>query len=176
MTRFANVFLFIITLVISSSSIHAQNSFWDTFEHTATTHTITVYRSQTCQCCKRWISHLEKHGFTVDDRVVNNTHAVKDAVNLPRKVSSCHTAIIGDYIIEGHVPAPDIKALLIEKPDIAGLSVPQMPHGTPGMETGLRSDDFHVFSFTKNGKVGMFNSYKHIGNNQYQPEKKRGDN
>lgn len=122
---------------------------------------IKVFRSPNCNCCHKWISHLEKHEFNVIDVLTDDVVSVKEKVKLPHQMASCHTAIIDGYIIEGHVPADDIKRLLTEKPDIAGLSVPQMPVGTPGMEMGERKDDFVVFSFSKDGKVSIFNQYQY---------------
>jgi len=128
---------------------------------------IKVYRSPTCQCCHKWINHLEDNKFNVIDMLTNNMASVKDAVQLPNKMTSCHTAIIDGYIIEGHVPASDIRRLLAEKPDIAGLSVPQMPVGTPGMEMDKRKDNFIVFQFKKEGQYSVFNQYEVDADNQY---------
>jgi hypothetical protein len=168
----ATIFVSLIAFFLMASSVNAQPSFWDDFEKTATEPTtISVYRSPNCECCKHWISHLEKHDFIVEDNVVMNPYAVKEGVGLPKKMASCHTAIVGDYVIEGHVPANDIKQLLKESPnDIAGLAVPEMPHGTPGMETGLRYDDFNVLSFSKNNETGVFSGYKHISQGEYQKQ------
>ncbi len=120
---------------------------------------ITVYRSPTCNCCSKWISHLEANGFVVKDEISMNLASIKDQVGIPRKMTSCHTAFIGDYIIEGHVPADDIKRLLLETPEIKGLAVPDMPIGSPGMEQGDRLDPYTVFSFKEDGKLGVFNQY-----------------
>jgi len=128
---------------------------------------IKVYRSPTCQCCHKWINHLEDNKFNVIDMLTNNMASVKDAVHLPKSMTSCHTAIIDGYIIEGHVPANDIRRLLAEKPEIAGLSVPQMPLGTPGMEMGERKDNFIVFQFKKEGQYSVFNQYEVDAENQY---------
>jgi len=128
---------------------------------------IKVYRSPTCQCCHKWINHLENNKFNVIDILTNNMVEVKNAVKLPKAMTSCHTAIIDGYIIEGHVPANDIRRLLANKPDIAGLSVPQMPVGTPGMEMGERKDNFIVFQFDKNDKYSVFNQYEVDEHNQY---------
>ena len=165
---------FLFALLISSFTVSAEPLFWDSFEKQQTEPlTITDYRSASCQCCKRWIDHLEKHDFIVKDNIVTNTYDVKEAVGLPKQMASCHTAIVGDYVIEGHVPANDIKKLLTDKPtDIAGLSVPQMPHGTPGMETGMRYDDFNVISFTKQGETGIFQSYSHQKDGMYAKQKR----
>lgn len=121
---------------------------------------ITVYRSLTCKCCKGWIDHLEKHDFTVIDVTNEDVRFVKQRLGVPEGTQSCHTAEVGGYTIEGHVPADDIKRLLKQRPkDIAGLSVPRMPVGTPGMETEGRKDPFNVISFDKEGNVGTFNEY-----------------
>ena len=120
---------------------------------------IKVYRNPSCNCCHKWINHLENNQFNVIDMLTNDMASVKEAVNLPTQMTSCHTAIVDGYIIEGHVPADDIKRLLSERPEIAGLAVPQMPVGSPGMEMGQRKDNFMVFSFKRSGDIGVFNKY-----------------
>jgi len=128
---------------------------------------VKVYRDPDCQCCHKWITHLEQNKFNVEDVLTRNMASVKDAVKLPKPMASCHTAMVDGYIIEGHVPAADIYRLLKERPDIAGLSVPQMPVGTPGMEMGERKDPFIVFQFDKQGKYSIFSQYELDQNNQY---------
>ena len=130
--------------------------------------TIEVYRSPNCHCCHKWINHLEDKQFTVIDKLTHDMASIKEHVNLPKQMASCHTAIIDGYIVEGHVPADDITRLLAEKPDIAGLSVPKMPVGTPGMEMGERKDPFIVFQFDKAGKYSIFSEYTPDDANQYQ--------
>lgn len=131
---------------------------------------IKVYRDPDCQCCHKWITHLEHNKFNVIDILTRDMTTVKQTVHLPKAMASCHTAIIDGYIIEGHVPATDIKRLLLEKPDIAGLSVPQMPVGTPGMEMGQRKDNFVVFQFDKAGAFKPFSKYSVDENYHYQHE------
>lgn len=121
---------------------------------------ITVNRSPNCQCCHKWISHLETHGFKVLDVITHNLEAVPARTNVPNELRSCHTAVVDGYLIEGHVPADDIKQLLLQKPDLVGLTVPQMPVGTPGMEMGPRKDNFTVISFDKAGQYRIFNRYE----------------
>ena len=94
---------------------------------------IEVWKSPTCGCCKDWITHLEDNGFEVTHYDTGNNR-VRAHVGMPRKYGSCHTAIIDGYVIEGHVPAKDIRKLLKLKPTAVGLSVPGMPVGTPGMD------------------------------------------
>jgi hypothetical protein len=128
---------------------------------------IKVYRDPNCQCCHKWIQHLEKNNFTVIDILTREMANVKEKVKLPKSMASCHTALVDNYIIEGHVPANDIKQLLLSKPEINGLSVPQMPVGTPGMEMGERKDNFSVFSFDLNENIELFNQYTHSADTGY---------
>jgi hypothetical protein len=112
---------------------------------------ITVYRSESCACCKKWITHLEKNQFEVHDVIVTQINTIKNKFNIPQHLSSCHTARVNRYIIEGHVPADYIHALLKKNSDIKGLTVPGMPVGTPGMEQGNRKDAYDVLAFQENG-------------------------
>lgn len=120
---------------------------------------ITVYRDASCGCCSRWIAHLKQHVFNVTDHVVHDMAAVKSRYQVPAHMSSCHTAVIDGYVIEGHVPAADIKRLLRDKPYVAGLSVPGMPVGSPGMEMAGRRDPFAVYGFTRSGDYGVYRAY-----------------
>jgi hypothetical protein len=119
---------------------------------------ITVYKSPSCGCCGAWVEHLTQSGFHVN--VVNERDVTpeKRYFGVPERLYSCHTARVDGYTIEGHVPADDIKRLLVERPAVAGLSVPGMPHGSPGMETG-RTDHYEVISFTDDGATSVFSSY-----------------
>lgn len=110
--------------------------------HAAATATVEVYKSPTCGCCAKWVDHMRDHGFTVNTHDVGNKEMRKKS-GISESLGSCHTAMVNGYAIEGHVPAPDIIRLLKEKPKAVGLSVPDMPHGTPGME-GARSDPYNV--------------------------------
>ena len=96
---------------------------------------LTVYKNESCGCCAAWVEHMRHAGFLVDVRNVDNLEPVKSSVGVPAGKGSCHTAQVGRYFIEGHVPAEDVKRLLAERPDAKGLTVPQMPLGSPGMET-----------------------------------------
>lgn len=119
---------------------------------------ITVYKSPTCGCCTKWVSHLQDNGFKVEAINRKDMNRVKSEAGIPRQLASCHTAIIGGYIIEGHVPAADIKRLLKERPDVIGLTVPGMPMGSPGME-GPRQDKYEVLTFTRSGNTAIFSRY-----------------
>ena len=125
-----------------------------------TEETLTVFASPTCGCCSDWIEHMRDKGFQAEKREVSNINRVKKEAGLPRALASCHTAFIGGYIIEGHVPASDVKRLLREQPDAAGLSVPRMPMGSPGMKVqGRGRDAFDVILFRKNGNQEVFQHY-----------------
>ncbi|MFC5595348.1 DUF411 domain-containing protein [Lysobacter niastensis] len=93
-----------------------------------------VHKSPTCGCCGLWVEHLQKAGFRVEVRNADDLNPVKERAGVPYGKGSCHTAEIGGYFVEGHVPVEDIKRLLAEKPDAKGLVLPGMPLGSPGME------------------------------------------
>ncbi|NLC20628.1 MAG: DUF411 domain-containing protein [Halomonadaceae bacterium] len=108
---------------------------------------VSVYQSPGCGCCDEWIDHLEENGFTVE---VNNTHnieAVKEGFGVPPEMTSCHTAFVGDYFVEGHVPADEIKGLLSSYPDVRGIAVQNMLD-SPG-------ESYEVISVGINGEVGV---------------------
>jgi hypothetical protein len=147
-------FITAMALGILGSNANASN-----LSSIATVPESIVYRSPDCSCCGGWITHLKAYGFKLKDFTTTDIEAVKQKYNVPDELASCHTAIIAGYIIEGHVPASDIKRLLTEQPDVVGLSVPQMPVGTPGMELGNHKDPFSVLSFSRNGKVAVFSDY-----------------
>lgn len=117
--------------------------------------TVLVYKTPSCGCCNGWIEHLEAAGFKVDARNVSDIMSVKRDTGVPVSMSSCHTAIIDGYVVEGHVPADQIKRLLAERPDIAGIAVPGMPTGSPGME-GRSANPYQVLSFTTDGEAAVY--------------------
>jgi hypothetical protein len=120
---------------------------------------IVVYRSPICECCGKWLEHLKKNNFNVKNIVTDDVEAIKHKYGVSEAMASCHTAIVDGYVIEGHVPANDIRTLLKTKPEIAGIAVPGMPSGTPGMEMGDRKDSYNVMSFDKENHYEIFNSY-----------------
>ena len=128
-----------------------------THEHPAG-EAMTVYKSRTCGCCTKWVDHMRKHGFKVTTHDTEDMAAIKASLGVPDALGSCHTAVIGKYVIEGHVPAADIDRLLKQKPKIAGLAVPGMPSGSPGMENG-RKDAFNVIAFTPGRKSSVFSKH-----------------
>ncbi|MGZ5006518.1 MAG: DUF411 domain-containing protein [Methylobacter sp.] len=121
---------------------------------------IVVHRSPTCTCCGKWVKHLQENNFNVEDIVSNDVQAVKDKHGVTRELASCHTAIVDGYVVEGHVPADDIKKLLQTKPKVAGIAVPGMVNGSPGMEMGDAKEPYQVMSFDHENHVKVFNSYE----------------
>src|ERR1035437_669623 len=113
----------VIATVLSSASVWAQ-----------TLPTVDIYKSPTCGCCGKWIEHMKKNGFKVEIHEVSDIPAARKSLGMPDKLGSCHTSKIGNYVVEGHVPAADIQRLLKEKPKALGLAVPSMPPGAPGMD------------------------------------------
>jgi hypothetical protein len=95
---------------------------------------VVVHKNPTCGCCENWVAHMRQAGFTVEVRDEDNLDAIKQGLGVPVGKGSCHTAEVGGYMIEGHVPAEDVRRLLAEKPDARGLVLPGMPMGSPGME------------------------------------------
>lgn len=95
---------------------------------------VVVHKNPTCGCCENWVAHMRQAGFTVEVRDEDNLDAIKQGLGVPVGKGSCHTAEVGGYMIEGHVPAEDVRRLLSEKPDARGLVLPGMPMGSPGME------------------------------------------
>lgn len=122
---------------------------------------VTVYLTPTCGCCGAWVDYLREEGFSVDAEEVNQTelNGIKQEAGLTPQLASCHTAFVGDYAVEGHVPAREIRRLLAEEPDIAGIAVPGMPAGSPGMEMGDRKDPYDVVAFRANGDTEVFARY-----------------
>jgi hypothetical protein len=128
-------------------------------EETAKADELLVYRSSSCTCCGKWVEHVQKQGFKVKDIVTDSLQLIKDKYGVTSELASCHTAIINGYVIEGHVPAEDITELLKTKSKVAGIAVPGMVNGSPGMEMGAKSDPYKVVSFDKKHNQQVFNSY-----------------
>lgn len=108
---------------------------------------VVVYKSPTCGCCTEWVAHMRANGFRVETQDVRDVTPYRMQYGVPEELSSCHTAVVDGYAIEGHVPAADIKRLLREKPRAKGLAVPGMPNGSPGMEQGGPPDPYVTVAF-----------------------------
>lgn len=120
---------------------------------------MTVYRSPDCGCCGVWVEHAKQHGFQIKDVKTESMEALKQKYNIPTELASCHTTIIDGYVMEGHIPADDIKRFLTEKPQMAGLAVPGMPIGTPGMEAREIKQPFQLLAFNHQGEIEVFKEY-----------------
>lgn len=119
---------------------------------------IVTYRDPNCGCCHKWVEAARKAAFTVDVREVPDMAAVKARLGVPDSVASCHTSVVGKYVVEGHVPLAAVKKLIATKPkNITGIAVPGMPRGSPGMEMPDGSRDvFQVVTFARTGAKGRF--------------------
>lgn len=120
---------------------------------------IHVYKNPDCGCCADWVKHLESAGFTVQVTEVSDTAETRKKLGMPEKFGSCHTATVDGYLLEGHVPAADVKRLLARRPKALGLAVPGMPAGSPGMEVGSRKDPYQVLLVSRSGNASVFASY-----------------
>ena len=123
--------------------------------------TMQVWKDPNCGCCKDWVDHMQANGFKVTVHETGN-NAVRARLGLPQKLGSCHTALVGGYAIEGHVPAREIRRLLQERPDAIGLAVPGMPVGSPGMDApiyGKRRDPHDVLLVRRDGSTRVYASY-----------------
>jgi hypothetical protein len=118
---------------------------------------ITVYKDPSCGCCTKWVEHLRAAGLKPVVRDRSDMDALKDSLGVPASLRSCHTAVVGKFLIEGHVPAEDLKRLVARAPKgVLGLAVPDMPAGAPGMEMPGRRDRYDVIAFSANGATSVF--------------------
>ncbi|MEP2715557.1 DUF411 domain-containing protein [Pseudophaeobacter sp.] len=119
---------------------------------------LLVMKSPTCGCCTAWVDHLKLAGFATDTRTVEDDQlwSMKSRLGITAELSSCHTALAGAYVVEGHVPVGDIQRLLTERPDALGLTVPGMPIGSPGMEMGGEKEPFETLLIKPDGSTVVF--------------------
>jgi len=120
---------------------------------------MVVYKNASCGCCGIWVEHMRKAGFVVEVNDIDNLNPVKQRVGLPYGLGSCHTAEVGGYFVEGHVPAAEVQRLLAEKPAAKGLAVPGMPIGSPGMEQGDVKQPYEVFLVLNDGSTKVWAKY-----------------
>lgn len=116
---------------------------------------VKVYLRPTCGCCGIWVQHLEKAGFKVTKQLQENLDTVAERQRVPAQLRTCHTAVVGNYLVEGHVPVDLVQKMLKEKPKIAGIAVPGMPIGSPGME-GPNPRPYSVVAFTADGTTSEY--------------------
>ena len=117
---------------------------------------MTVYKTPTCGCCAKWVDHMKAAGFKVQVQDMDDLTEIKQASGVPIPIRTCHTAVVGNYVVEGHVPADLVKKMLTEKPKMAGIAVPGMPIGSPGMESGNEKQAHDVILFDKTGKTAVY--------------------
>ena len=135
-----------LVVALTSSGIDAQKPI-----------PVQVFKDATCGCCAVWVEHLRRNGFAPTSENVADIQTVKDVYKVPTQARSCHTALVGGYVVEGHVPAAEIQRMLREKPKIAGLAVGGMPIGSPGME-GPNGRPYDVLTFDKMGKTAVYST------------------
>ncbi|WP_419763577.1 MAG: DUF411 domain-containing protein [Arcobacter sp.] len=121
--------------------------------------TMTVYKSPYCGCCEKWINIMKSKGFDVKTIETNSVNEVKKRVGLQAGQTSCHTAIVDGYFIEGHVDYSAVQKMLNEKPNILGISVPGMPIGSPGMEQGNMKQAYNIIYINKDGSIGVYEKH-----------------
>ena len=117
---------------------------------------MTVMKSPSCGCCSKWVEHVRAHGFNVKAVNVDDIMAVKAKAGIPQKLASCHTTLVGGYVVEGHVPPADIKKLLAQKPKARGIAVAGMPAGSPGMEAGAFREPYQTILIKTDGSTSVF--------------------
>ena len=121
---------------------------------------VRVWKTASCGCCAGWVEHLKAAGYPVEVEDVQDINAIKRARGIPARAWSCHTAEVDGYLVEGHVPAATIDRVLAEHPEVAGVAVPGMPMGSPGMEMpGMEADPYQVMSFTTQGKLEVYEQH-----------------
>lgn len=125
---------------------------------TAAVPVIEVYKSPTCGCCGKWVDHLRASGFTVNVHDIPDVDAFRARRGVPAALAACHTALVDGYVVEGHVPATDIRRLLAERPKALGLAVPGMPAGAPGMDAPHASS-YEVLLFQADGATRVYQAY-----------------
>lgn len=124
------------SLTMKKSIIHFVMLLMIAMPHfAAASELVEVYKNPSCGCCGKWVEHMQKAGFTVRVHEVTDLAPIREKLGMPERYASCHTARVGGYLVEGHVPAADVKRLLKEKPKAIGIAVPGMPPGSPGMES-----------------------------------------
>lgn len=120
---------------------------------------VQVFKSPSCGCCGAWAAHMRSAGFVVKVVEVDNAAVERKRLGMPDRFGSCHTATVGGYILEGHVPAAEVKRLLATKPKAIGLAVPGMPPASPGMDVSGRTDPYQVLLVDASGQASAYATY-----------------
>lgn len=134
----------VLALLLGSGAVWAQSAT-----------TVEVFKNPQCGCCGKWVEHLRESGFQVQTHEIADVIAARKKLGMPDRLGACHTAKVGGYIIEGHVPAADIQRLLKEQPKALGLAVPSMPPGSPGMESP-KPIPYETLLVQTDGTIGVF--------------------
>lgn len=119
---------------------------------------VVMYKNEGCQCCTAWANHMQEAGFSVTENPTDRLIAIKSEQGVPYNMGSCHTALVGGYVIEGHVPIADVQQLLRDRPDARGLAVPGMPAGSPGMESP-NPESYNVYLIGKDGSHTVYSRH-----------------
>lgn len=138
----------ILSLMLITSSIFAMEG-----------KTMTVYKSPSCGCCSKWIDIMKSKGFKVDVIETNEVNNIKQKAGLQAGQTSCHTAFVDEYVVEGHVDYSAVKKMLVDKPNILGITVPGMPIGSPGMEQGNTKQAYNILYVNKDGSTGVYEAH-----------------
>lgn len=117
---------------------------------------VVMYKDPNCGCCGKWAEHMRTNGFTVKEIATSKMSQIKRDAGVPQALGSCHTAQVGGYVVEGHVPAADVRRMLAERPAVTGLSAPGMPLGSPGMEGPYPAERYEVVGFDRDGRTTVF--------------------
>ena len=149
---------FIAILAVGCSAVPDQTTSNPSSQALPTSE-LVVYRTPTCGCCGVWVERMQAQGFEIQDNIVENVDGIKAEYGLPSNMQGCHSTVVAGYLVEGHVPAADIQRLLTEKPDIAGIAVPGMPIGSPGMESGDMKEPYAVLTFDQGGNTSVFQEH-----------------
>ena len=138
-------------LLLASTAVSTPVLFSSHITRAASPIPATLYKNPQCSCCEGYAQYLEKNGFRVDVKPTNNLAEISRNAGVPEDLEGCHTMFVGGYVVDGHVPVEVIRKLLAEKPAIAGITLPGMPSGSPGM-VGQKTETWTIYAVTKDGK------------------------
>lgn len=150
-----------LSAVVTVFAVIGGVALWTQSSSEANAVEITVHKLATCGCCDDWVKHLRKAGFKVSTHNHRDMNEIRASYGVSPTLSSCHTAIVDGYVVEGHVPAADIKRIIRERPEIAGLAAPGMPLKSPGMQpAGLPPQGYKVLAFDEKGRTSVYADYQ----------------
>ncbi len=145
-----------VVLIAAGAIWYIVNNYYDQQDAQSTaTADVVMYKNAGCECCDKWASYMQGSGYSVEIVAAQNLSGIKADQGIPQNMGACHTALVGDYVVEGHVPAEDILRLLKESPDAKGLVVPGMPASSPGMNTAL-GEPYEVYLLKDDGSTEVY--------------------